>query len=50
MRSKLESNEEEWKEKQRIAEELLKLSSGKDSDEELLKNSESIAIGLKKLE
>ena len=39
-RAKLEEKEEEWKEKQRIAEELLKLSSGKDSDEELLKNSE----------
>ena len=48
-RKKIEEQEQTWREKQRITEDLLKLSSNKDDDHALLENSKYIADGIKTL-
>ena len=46
-RKKIEDEENIWREKQRITEDLLKLSSNKEDDQTLLENSKYIADGIK---
>lgn len=48
-REKIASEEGKWRERQRICEELLKLSSRKDSDQEILLRSKFVADGLEQL-
>jgi hypothetical protein len=48
-RHEIEAKEQEWREKQRDTDALLKLSSNKDDDQSLLENSKFIAEGLKRL-
>lgn len=45
-KEKILYEEGKWREKQRICEELLKLSSRKDSDQEILSRSKYVADGL----
>ena len=46
---KIQNEETKWRERQRICEELLKLSSRKDSDQEILIRSKYVADGLEQL-
>jgi hypothetical protein len=48
-REKIAAEESKWRERQRICEELLKLSSRKDSDQEILLRSKFVADGLEQL-
>ena len=48
-REKIASEESKWRDRQRICEELLKLSSRKDSDNEILTRSKFVADGLEQL-
>ena len=48
-RSRIQTEENKWRERQRICEELLKLSSRKDSDQEILLRSKFVADGLEQL-
>ena len=48
-RNLIASEEHKWRERQRICEELLKLSSRKDSDQEILIRSKYVADGLEQL-
>ena len=48
-REKIQQEEAKWRERQRICEELLKLSSKKDSDQEILGRSRYITEGLDQL-
>ena len=48
-REKIVAEEAKWRERQKICEDLLKLSSKKDSDIEILKQSKYIADGIEQL-
>jgi len=48
-RDKIQTEETKWRERQRICEELLKMSSRKDSDQEILIRSKFVAEGLEQL-
>ena len=48
-RDRIQAEETKWRERQRICEELLKLSSRKDSDQEILLRSKYITDGLAQL-
>jgi uncharacterized protein YjiS (DUF1127 family) len=48
-REKIASEEAKWRDRQRTCEELLKLSSRKDSDQEILLRSKFVADGLEQL-
>ena len=48
-KEKILAEETKWRERQRICEDLLKLSSRKDSDQEILTRSKYVADGLEQL-
>uniref|UniRef100_A0A7S3J6T5 Uncharacterized protein n=1 Tax=Euplotes harpa TaxID=151035 RepID=A0A7S3J6T5_9SPIT len=48
-RKKIEEQEQVWREKQKITDDLLKLSSNRDDDHSLLENSKYIADGIQTL-
>ncbi len=49
-RDKIASEEQKWRERQRICEDLLKMASRKDADQEILLRSKYISDGLDQLE